>query len=397
MVEMLVVIAIIGILAALLLPVLNRSEMRTKRVVCINVQQQIGLAFHTFSNDHNGKFPMAISTNDGGSLEYVQNGFESGPVFYTTYRHFQVLSNELVLPRSLICPSETTRFAATNFAALQNENLSYFVGIESTFDKPNTILAGDRNLVTNSYDQPTILQFGPWSRLGWTWDLHQFKGNVLYADDHVDQWNDSSLAVAGSGSPFNQSFFMPTVVSAGFPLAGGPAGSGPFGPPGSGPSVSGDSGSSGPGGVGTSGSGGSGPTPPNPAAPDSGQAAGSASGDSKMGGGSSSSPQGDSSASAQQTPWLPAAFSQSSYATETVSQVEAPDSNLIARTVPPSSVVTDEVVSVEDTNLAMSPFDQHMTIVLQHSFGWFYLLLCILVLLYLLNRMRNRLQKTKEE
>jgi len=369
MVEMLVVIAIIGILAALLLPVLNRSEMRTKRVICINVQQQIGLAFHTFSNDHNGKFPMAISTNEGGSMEFVQSGFAAGRLFYTAYRHFQVLSNVLVLPRTLICPSETTRFAATNFPALQNENLSYFVGVNSTFDKPDTILAGDRNLVTNSFDQPTILPLGPCPSLRWTWELHQNKGNILYADDHVDQWNDSSMAVAVGASPINQSLlFLPTVVASELPLGSGPSGSSP------------------------PGSGGSGPT-----GPVSGQTAGSASGDSKMGGGSSSSPQGDSSASGQQTPWMPAAFSQSSDATETVSQAQAPDSNLIARTFPASGVVTDEVVSVEDTNSAMSPFDQHMTIVLQHSFGWFYLLLCILVLLYLLNRMRKRLQKTKEE
>jgi prepilin-type N-terminal cleavage/methylation domain-containing protein/prepilin-type processing-associated H-X9-DG protein len=390
LVEMLVVIAIIGILAALLLPVLNRSEVRTKRVVCINVQQQIGLAFHVFSNDHNGKFPMAISTNDNGSLEFVQSGYESGPVFYTAYRHFQTLSNELVRPQMLICPAEMSRFAATNFGALQNENLSYFVGVQSTFDKPNTILAGDRNLVTNSYDQPTILQFGQWSRLGWTWELHQFKGNVLYADGHVDQWNDSSLAAEGGASPYNQSFFLPTIVPSEFPLANDSPGSGPSGPSGSGPSGSGgpDSGSTGPG---PSDSGGSGSPPSNPSGPDSGQSAGSESGASRMNGGSSS-PGGDSSSSGQPAPWVPAAFSQSVYTTETVSQAQA-DYPLIARTVPPASD-TDAVVSVQDTNTAMSPFDQHMTIVLRHSLGWLYLLLLlILLLLYLANRLRKRLQE----
>lgn len=406
LVEMLVVIAIIGILAALLLPVLNRSELRTKRVVCINVQQQIGVAFHVFSNDHNGKFPMAVSTNDSGSLEFVQDGYESGPFFYTAYRHFQTLSNELVRPEILVCPAETTRFAATNFAALQNENLSYFVGVQSTFDKPDTVLAGDRNLVTNAFEQPTILQLGPANQcpdVGWSWELHQFKGNVLFADDHVEQWNDSQMAAGRNSAPFIQNLFLPTVVPTELPLAYGPPGSGPSGPSGPGPtgpsgpggpgdSGSGGSGPSGSGGSGPSGSGSSGPPPSNPAGPDSGQSAGSASGGSRMGGGSSPSG-GDSSSSGQPAQWVPAAFSQSVYTTETVSQAQA-DHLLIARTVPP--VGTDAVVSVRETNTAMSPFDQHMTIVLQHSLGWLYLLLILILLsLYMVNRLRKRFQAGK--
>jgi prepilin-type N-terminal cleavage/methylation domain-containing protein len=159
LVEMLVVIAIIGILAALLLPVLNKGQVRAKRIVCLNSLQQGGLAFHTFSNDHDGKFPMAISTNEGGSMEYVQDGFEAGQEFYTTFRTFQTLSTELVFPYTLVCPTDL-RVAATNFPSLQNENLSYFVGVQSTFDKPTSVLAGDRNLATNAFDQPTILQLG---------------------------------------------------------------------------------------------------------------------------------------------------------------------------------------------------------------------------------------------
>jgi prepilin-type N-terminal cleavage/methylation domain-containing protein len=81
LVEMLVVIAIIGILAAVLLPVLNKGQKSGQRAFCENSLQQMGLAFHDFANDHSGKFPMAVSTNEGGSLEYVQEGFNAGEIF----------------------------------------------------------------------------------------------------------------------------------------------------------------------------------------------------------------------------------------------------------------------------------------------------------------------------
>ncbi|HEV2452694.1 MAG TPA: type II secretion system protein, partial [Verrucomicrobiae bacterium] len=393
MVEMLTVIAIIGILAAMLLPVVNRSEMRTKRVVCIHGLQQVGLAFHVFSNDHNGKFPTAISTNDGGSLEYVESGFESGGVFYSTFRHFQTLSNELVFPQTVVCPSETTRPAAASFPGLQNENLSYFIGVQSTFDKPTSILAGDRNLSTNSYNQPTILQLGPLSRLAWTWELHQFKGNVLIADGHVEQWNDADLISAESASPFNQSLFLPSVPpGSGLQFAGGTGGSG-TGSGGSGGSGSSGTSGSGPGGSSSADSGGMGS---GSNAPSSDQWAPWFAQSSANNNGTTSPPSQSASPPAG-NPSLTGSSGEQTVTTETVSQAGPPDA-LLARTVPPAAVTgTDAVVSTQDSGAGMSPFDQHMTMVMQHSLAWFYLLLCILVLLYLLNRLRKRMRKDVEE
>ena len=62
LVELLCVIAIIGLLAALLLPVLNQSEARAKRIGCENNLHQVGIAFQIFTHDHDGKFPMSVST-----------------------------------------------------------------------------------------------------------------------------------------------------------------------------------------------------------------------------------------------------------------------------------------------------------------------------------------------
>ncbi len=377
MVEMLTVIAVIGILAAILLPVLNKSETRTKRVICINSLNQIGLAFHAFSNDHNGKFPMAISTNDGGSLEYVESGFNAGENFYTAFRNFQALSGELVSPQTVVCPMDT-RVAITNFAALQNQNLSYFVGVLSTFDKPVSILAGDRNLATNSFEQPTILGFNPWSNLGWTWELHQFKGNVLFADGHVEELNNYSLATAEGSSSFNQSLFLPTVLPGILPIVNGGPGS---------PMHSDSE-------PGSSESGGTGPSRTYPNMPSTEQWVSSPAGKSGMR--SASSIPDNSSPGGQPTSFAPASYGERLYQTETLSQAQAPDQALVPVKTG-SGADTDAVVSVQDPNDKMSPFDRHMTMVMQSSLLWLYILLCILVLLYLLNMLRKKLSEKRDE
>ena len=74
LIELLCVMAIIGVLAALLLPVLSQGKARAQRIQCVSNLRQAGLAFHSFAHDHNGRFPMQISTNAGGSMELVQAG-----------------------------------------------------------------------------------------------------------------------------------------------------------------------------------------------------------------------------------------------------------------------------------------------------------------------------------
>jgi prepilin-type N-terminal cleavage/methylation domain-containing protein/prepilin-type processing-associated H-X9-DG protein len=381
LVELLVVIAIIGILAALLLPVLGRAKLRAKRVWCENNLEQIGRAFHTFANDHNGGFPMGVSTNDGGSLEFVQNGDGANGIFYSAFHNFQSLSSELSTPQILICPVDT-RLPAATFARLQNENISYFVGSEADFNKPGSILAGDRNLATNSLETPTILRISDGSRLHWTAELHQFKGNVLFADGHVEEWNDSTLASAAKNSSATANLYLPSVPPGANMPGGGMAGSGS--------------------GAGTS----------SPAPSAGGRGGGGNSMAASAGSSGSANSNGNSGASSNARPQLvatPTVKNQSNRPPgmayggnkpfhknqTTPAGPENPTAATQSSVPVPSHASSNGAVPSNDADLMMSPFDRQLVRLLQRFIVWSYLLLWLLLLLYLAYKYWQRLQEAK--
>src|SRR5262245_30771210 len=192
LIELLCVLAIVGVLAALLLPALSKAAAQGKRVQCVNHLRQIGIGFQNFAQDHSGRFPMSVPVSAGGSLEFARNAYGIEGEFYFAFRHFQILSSELVTPKVVICPSDS-RQPADNFAILGNQSVSYFVGISAVPASPDSILAGDRNL-TNDWSKPaTLLRFGPSNSLHWTSELHRFKGDLLFADGRVEERNTPGL------------------------------------------------------------------------------------------------------------------------------------------------------------------------------------------------------------
>jgi prepilin-type processing-associated H-X9-DG protein len=210
LIELLCVMAIIAMLAALLLPALGQAQARARRLQCVDHLHQVGVGFVSFANDHNGQFPMAVPMSAGGTLELAQGGYLIEDDFYFSYRHFQAASNELVTPKLVVCPADS-RPPATSFATLSNANLSYFIGVNAEAVRSSSILAGDRNL-TNDYAAPgTLVRFGHNYALRWTDELHRYKGNLLFSDGHVAEKNGPALVSTGGQVPAIAELALPTV------------------------------------------------------------------------------------------------------------------------------------------------------------------------------------------
>jgi prepilin-type N-terminal cleavage/methylation domain-containing protein/prepilin-type processing-associated H-X9-DG protein len=206
LIELLCVIGIIGILAAILLPVIAPGKAKAARVICANNLKEAGAAFHMFMHDHTDRFPMQVPMAEGGTLEFVNNGYRINGDFYFSFRHFQVLSNELGVTAPLVCKMDLNRLPADHFSRLKNENLSYFVGVNAKYANPQSVLAGDRNVEKQGIAGSTILRVSPEHTIRWTSEMHRYKGNLLFSDGHVEQVKNLGYEMA------NADYFMPTVL-----------------------------------------------------------------------------------------------------------------------------------------------------------------------------------------
>ena len=203
-IEMLAVIAAIGLLAALLLPAVAKGRQRAQRIRCVSFLKQVGLSARQWALSHRNAYPWSLSVDSGGTLEHISKG--------EVWPHFQVMSNELNTPYVLVCPSDTERIRASDFRSnLSNTNLSYFVGVDSSDSMPQMVLAGDRNILGGSSLPGRILMVTTNDVVRWDNRMHKGQGNVALADGSVQGFSTSNLreALANTGAATNKAFCRP--------------------------------------------------------------------------------------------------------------------------------------------------------------------------------------------
>ena len=71
LVELLVVMAIIGVMLALLLPAVQAARASARRTHCANNLRQIGITFHQFASVNKGRFPWNVHAGQTESWMYT--------------------------------------------------------------------------------------------------------------------------------------------------------------------------------------------------------------------------------------------------------------------------------------------------------------------------------------
>ena len=162
LVELLIVISIIAILAALLLPVLGKTRESGRSTACLSNLRQLGLALQMYVQDNNNKLPVMFDA------QVDTNAFPATNMAIMNI----VLSNYLGSVEILKCPSDVKDFFHKTGSSyswntwLNGQDADHLQIGPLSFDPHNIPLSFDKEAFHNARG----------AKLG---------VNYLYADGHI--------------------------------------------------------------------------------------------------------------------------------------------------------------------------------------------------------------------
>ena len=223
LVELLVVIGIIAILAAMLLPALSNARSKARTISCTSNLKQLGIMQELYCNTYAGHFCPLLIPGGGWDAGYDSNGNMSAPGILAKGIGVSENSSTSALYQ---CPSATgyTQSYTTRFAGYgYNECLGYDYynplnpgAIQSQLQYPSIIMmnADGGYLDYGKYEVTSYLRapldggkgFGSLKYYG-TCDFRH-KGTIcisVFADGHVESMK-NIFVVAGTGDGIRTGF-----------------------------------------------------------------------------------------------------------------------------------------------------------------------------------------------
>lgn len=147
LIELLVVVAIIAVLAAMLLPSLQKARESGKKTVCLGNMRQIHLGLMMYSDDNNGWFPPVHTTTMNAFIR-DNSGTASWDYTGTSW-----MPRSVPVTKILICPGADRVFTET-------WPLSGNYGATGTYCSTYHILAATGNSAATSFNYYGIPTWG---------------------------------------------------------------------------------------------------------------------------------------------------------------------------------------------------------------------------------------------
>ena len=213
LIELLIVVAIIAILAALLLPSLMKAKERARIVVCANNLKQIAIAQTFYMDDNNSVFPPGEPFGGNNGLGWIhQTANYMGAELTDSEMRVRGLTRSTAADEVYRCPnhanhsySHDSGVASKSYSGngwrlwFQNQTLQPAYGVYNQTDSRRlSQLADPSNVVIiTEWEDLNSSLFSTWYSVivgdigGHTWwldaqpTLHE-KYNVLHGDNHVD-------------------------------------------------------------------------------------------------------------------------------------------------------------------------------------------------------------------
>ncbi|HXB60365.1 MAG TPA: hypothetical protein VNU95_12395 [Candidatus Acidoferrales bacterium] len=184
-VDLLVIVAVVAILAAMVIPMLAAGKRRASGAFCLNNLKIDSISLRVWEGDNNNQYPMS----------YITNGVLEWPLTTNIAVYFRAMSNQLNSPKFLICPADREHVPATNWTTdFNNSRISYFINPDASEAYPQEIMSGDDNLAVSGVPVKSgLLLLSGNAPVSWTTERHGRVGNLSFADGSVAE--ESSLGL----------------------------------------------------------------------------------------------------------------------------------------------------------------------------------------------------------